>query len=699
MRIYEFAQLNNVSSKDIIEKLQKNGFDVKSHMSVLDEKALSFLENKTKQIPVDAQTTESVKESKPTHPIENTVTQLSQQATVKTSSSAKATADTPSKQSKTPQTSSTKSSSNISQQQPIVAKKETKESPSAATQMELVVHQMGIAELAEKIKKPVTDVIITLLKWGVVATKNQIISEDIVQRLARHYEIPVIKAPVKEESVDVTVKKTTTGSNLEKRPPVVVVVGHVDHGKTTLLDYIRKTRVAFKEKGGITQHLGAYEATTPHGNIVFLDTPGHEAFVKIRQRGIKVADIVILIVAADDGVMPQTVEAIKYALSMKVPVVVAINKVDRVDAARLDVIKRQLNQYGITVEEWGGDIICVPISAKTGAGVDRLLEMLSLQAEMMELRAEINVPAEGYVLESSSEKGRGWVVTLIAQNGILKVGDYVLTGTTSGHISSLFDSYGKRIKESHPALPVQAAGFDGRPEAGDSFRVVSKNEYLKAKSSGESKISLAGKRFMYENGLNLLVKTDNHSSLEAVVEGIDRLSKKQQKGFNILRQDVGDVNEGDIEFAFNTGARIICFNVKTESNAQVLADRRKVQVMYFGIIYKLLEELEAIAEAAKDIEMVRTKIGEASVLKVFDIKKVGVIAGAIMRDGRFTRDGYAVIWRGRTKVGEGKITSLQRDKKSVKEVFSGFECAFMVDGFTDWAEDDRVECFIDVPKK
>jgi translation initiation factor IF-2 len=684
MRIYEFSQLNNVSSKDVIEKLQKNGFDVKSHMSVLDEKALSFLAQPKTEVHVDDKAVELVKESKPAHPIENTVTQISQQATVKTKS-------------KAPQRTS-RSFGNKPQQQTTFAKKETKEILVADSPVELVVHSMGVAELAEKIKKPVTDVIVSLLKWGIVATKNQIISEDIVQRLARHYEIPVIKAPAKQESTE-TVKKAATGLNLEKRPPVVVVVGHVDHGKTTLLDYIRKTRVAFKEKGGITQHLGAYEATTPHGNIVFLDTPGHEAFVKIRQRGIKVADIVILLVAADDGVMPQTVEAIKYALSMKVPIVVAINKVDKVDAARLDIIKRQLNQYGITVEDWGGDIICVPVSAKTGVGVDRLLEMISLQAEIMELRAEINVPAEGYVLESSSEKGRGWVVTLIAQNGILKVGDYVLTGSTSGHVSSLFDSYGKRIKESHPALPVQAAGFDGRPEAGDSFRVVSKNEYLKAKSSGEGKASLAGKRFMYEKGLNILVKVDNHSSLEAVVEGIDRLSKKQQKGFNILRQDVGDVNEGDIEFAFNTGARIVCFNVKIESNAQSLADRRKVQIMYFGIIYKLLEELEAIAEAAKDIEMVRTKIGEALVLRVFDIKKVGVIAGAIMRDGRFTRDGYAVIWRGKTKVGEGKITSLQRDKKTVKEISAGFECAFMVDGFTDWEEDDRVECFIDVPKK
>ena len=642
------------------------------------KKLLFFFVGKLPNPSAHMQSVELSKESKPTNPIEGTVTQLSQVI--------------PKATSKKPKEASVSSRGVYQQSAPSIKK----EAPTAP--VELIIHQMGIAELAEKIKKSVTDVIITLLKWGIVATKNQIISEDVVRRLAQHYEIPIAKNQIKQEVVE-SIKKTMSGAHLKKRPPVVVVVGHVDHGKTTLLDYIRKTRVAFKEKGGITQHLGAYEATTSHGNIVFLDTPGHEAFVKIRQRGIKVADIVILIVAADDGVMPQTIEAIKYALSMNVPIVVAINKVDKVDAARLEIVKRQLNQYGITVEDWGGEIICIPISAKTGIGVDRLLEMVSLQAEIMELRAETNIPAEGYVLESGSEKGRGWVVTLIAQNGVLKVGDYVLAGNTTGHISSLFDSYGKQVKSSDPALPVQAAGFDDRPEAGDSFRIVSKNEYLKAKSSGNSKVSLVGKRLMYENGINILVKADNHSSLEAIIEGIDRLSKKQQKGFNILRQNVGDVNEGDIEFAFNTGARIICFNVKTESNAQDLSDRRKVRILYYGIIYKLLEDLEAIAEAAKDIEMVRTKIGEAMVLRVFDIKKVGIIAGAIMRDGRFTRDGYAVVWRGKTKVGEGKITSLQRDKKSVKEVFSGFECAFMIDGFTDWAEDDRVECFIDVPKK
>jgi translation initiation factor IF-2 len=671
MRIYEFAQQKNISSKDLIEKLQKGGFDVKSHMSVLDEKALSFL-NKyiaglseladKKNIPLT--------ESKPTSMIENKVSELSQK-------------------------SAELSHKNSEEKKSIPIKKEA---PNAAPSIELIAQQMSVSEFAEKTKKPVTDVIITLLKWGIVATKNQIISEDVVKRLAGHYGITVIKTALSEEVAE-TVKKSTVGSFLTKRPPVVVVVGHVDHGKTTLLDYIRKTRVAFKEKGGITQHLGAYEATTPHGNIVFLDTPGHEAFVKIRQRGIKVADIVILIVAADDGVMPQTLEAIKYALSMKVPIVVAINKVDKVDITRLETVKRQLNQHGLTVEDWGGDIICVPISAKLGTGVDKLLDMVALQAEMMELRAEVGVPANGYILESSSEKGRGVVATVITQNGILKVGDFIVCGNTSGHISSLFDSHGKRIKEVLPAIPAQASGFDGRPEAGDFFRVVTKDEYLKIKSAGEEKSSLAGKRFVYPDGINVIVKTDNHSSLEAVVEGIDRLSKKLKKGFNILRQEVGDVNEGDIEFAFNTGSRIVCFNVKTESNAQVLADRKKVSVVYYGIIYKLLEDLDAIAEAAKEIEMVRTKIGEAVVLKVFDIKKIGVIAGALMRDGRFTRDGYAVIWRGKTKIGEGKISSLQRDKKSVKEVFAGFEFAFMVHGFSEWAEDDRVECFIDVPKK
>ncbi len=692
MRIYEFSQSHNISSKDIIEKLQSSGFKVKSHMSVLDEKALALLNREYAASDGDIASGKSItkesviQSSQPVNVIEKTVpeslskaTHLPQKTTIE-------------KRQQKEKNSSFATRQNVKQE----SIKEVVE-PSI---MSFVATQMSVGEFAEKTKKPVTDVIVTLLKWGVMATRNQVISDAIVKRLAEHYEIPCSKAVAKKEAVDEgrSSKKTNSDGKFTSRPPVVVVVGHVDHGKTTLLDYIRKTRVALKEKGGITQHLGAYEAVTAHGNIVFLDTPGHEAFGKIRQRGIRVADLVVLVVAADDGVMPQTIEAIKHVQLMESPVIVALNKVDRVDAARIDVIKRQLSQHNIIVEDWGGDVICAPISAKFGTGVDHLLEMISLQSDMMELRAEIDVSASGYILESSLEKGRGPVATVITQNGVLKIGDYFSCGDTSGRISSLVDSAGQRIKEALPSIPVQVAGFDDRPEAGDFFECVSKDVYLKIKSSSSKNI-LHNKRFIYEEGINLVVKADNHSSLEAVVEGIDRLSKKGAKGFNVLRHSIGDVAEGDIEFAYNTGSRIVCFNVKTEVNAHDLADRKKVTISHYGIIYKLLEDLVALADEFKKIELVTTKIGEAVVLKVFDIKKVGVIAGSLIRDGRFSRDGFAVVWRGKSKIGEGKISSLQRDKKTVKEVATGFECAFMINGFNDWAIDDRVECFIDIPKK
>jgi len=671
MRIYEFSQLKNISSKDVLEKLRENGLEAKSHMSILDSKTLEFLESVF-----------SEKKEQSNIPSNNNVTDLQSSKPIE----------------QTVQEPLSNSPKNVVDEKAI--KVDATKASQALSPMTLIVHQMSVGEFSEKTKKPIADVIINLLKWGIVATRNQTISDVIVKRLAEHYGITCTQPMAKAASPSLAVgKKTSPSAHLKERPPVVVVVGHVDHGKTTLLDYIRKTRVALKEKGGITQHLGAYEAVTAYGNIVFLDTPGHEAFGKIRQRGIKVADLVVLVVAADDGVMPQTIEAIKYAQSLQVPMVVVLNKIDRVDSARIEVVKRQLNQYGVTVEDWGGDIVCVPISAKFGTGVDQLLEMLSLQAQIMELRAEIDVPASGYILESSLEKGRGVVATVITQAGILRLGDYFVCGTTSGHITSLINSHGQRVKEASTSIPIQVAGFNERPEAGDFFEIIPKDRYLKVKSSAADNKPLINKHFVYKNGINILVKADNHSSLEAVVDGIDKLSKKSAKGFNIMRYAVGNVGEGDIEFAYNTAARIVCFNVKAESNAQELADAKKVTISYYGIIYKLLEDLDALAESQKEVEIVRTKIGEATILKVFDIKKIGVIAGALLRDGRFTRDGLVVVWRGKTKVGEGKISSLQRDKKSVKEVFAGFEFAFMVHNFSDWLVDDRVECFIDIPKK
>jgi translation initiation factor IF-2 len=281
----------------------------------------------------------------------------------------------------------------------------------------------------------------------------------------------------------------------------------------------------------------------------------------------------------------------------------------------------------------------------------------------------------------------------------LRVGDYFICSETTGHVSSLIDSYAKRLSSVLPSIPVLVAGFDELPQAGDYFEVVSKSDYLKARANNDSKQFSISHRALYENGINLLIKSDTHSSQEAIIDGLDRLSKKTPKGFNILRQDIGDINEGDIEFAFNTGAELVGFNVKMEMNASLLAVRRKVTVANYGIIYKLLEALETRSKELQPVELVRTKIGEAVVLRVFDIKKIGIIAGSIIKDGRFTREGYAMVWRGRKKIGEGKITSLQRDKKTVKEVFTGFECGILIDGLTDIHIDDRIECYIDMPKK
>ncbi|MGB8366979.1 MAG: translation initiation factor IF-2, partial [Candidatus Babeliales bacterium] len=469
-------------------------------------------------------------------------------------------------------------------------------------------------------------------------------------------------------------------------------------GKTTLLDFIRKTRVAKKEKGGITQHLAAYEATTKQGNIIFLDTPGHEAFSKIRQRGSKVADIAVIVVAADDGVMPQTIEAIEHAKTMELPIIVAINKIDKVDESRIEVIKRELAQHGVLPEEWGGSAICIPVSAKLGQGVDQLLDMIILQAQIMELRASWTGSGKGYVLEAKFEKGRGPVATVICQHGILKIGDYFKCGQTGGKVNSLIDSYGKSVKKVGPSIPVQVAGFVNLPEVGDYFEAIKKEEYLQLKI-GRGARKLESRQLINQEAINLLLKTDTNSSKEAVLDSLNKLSKKSEKKLNIVFSGVGDINESDVEFAFNTGSSIIGLHIKAEANALSLAKRRNVSIFLFDIIYKLLEELEKQAKKEPKIKIVSTKIGEAIVLRVFDIKGVGVIAGTYVKEGRFSRDGKVIAWRGKEKVGEGKIVSLQREKKAVKEVHAGYECGFRVDGFNGWQIDDRVECYLDLPQK
>jgi translation initiation factor IF-2 len=563
--------------------------------------------------------------------------------------------------------------------------------------LSIVVQPMTVSDVAHAMGKAVHDVILTLLKWKIIAAKNKLLPEDIVERLARHYEIAPIKKEIvlREESSPI---RAEGEGFLQERLPVIVVVGHVDHGKTTLLDFIRKTRVVAKEKGGITQHLGAYEASTPQGNIVFLDTPGHEAFPKMRQRGIKVADIGVLVIAADDGIMPQTVEVIKQLKKMNIPIIVAINKIDKVDKSRIEVVKRQLAEHDLLPEEWGGQVICIPISALKGIGVDKLLEMIVLQAQLLELRASQEGFARCYVLESRLERGRGAVATLICQHGTVKIGDYFVCGNTAGRVTSIKDSYGNLLQSAIPSIPIQVAGFRELPEAGDFFKALPKNEMLQEQQKQERQSSVAA-RAGSENAINLIIKADTNSSKEALVDAINKLSQKSPVDFNVIYSGIGNVSESDIELAFSTNALIVGLHIKADSNAVLLAQRRSISIELHDIIYKLLEMLEARAEKEKVVETVKTKIGEAIVRRVFDIKGVGIVAGSYVQDGRFVRNGYVVAWRGSEKIGEGKVISLQRDKKMVKEVHTGYECGFVVEGITDWQEDDRAECFIDMPKK
>ena len=658
MRLYEFSKKHNLANKEIIAILQKNGFDVATHMALLPQAALEFLENyiKQSQSPVEQS---SVKKSE-------------------ISPEKKSSADT----------SRVADASRKMETQ--VIKDKIKIEPKA--EQAVILRPMTVGDLSLQLQKPVNDIILTLLRQGVVAAKNQVISEKLVAQLAQYYGIKTKQDQLQQSATMVGPAKA---NGKDARPPVVCVIGHVDHGKTSLLDFIRKTRVAAREKGGITQHIGAYEAQTEQGPITFLDTPGHEAFSMIRVRGVRVADIAILVVAADDGIMPQTLEAIRVAKSAGLPVIVAINKIDKATPSQIEAVKRGLAQHDLVPEEWGGQTVCMPISAKLGTGITELLDMVILQAQLMELTTDMQAPVRGYVLESRIEKGRGPVATVICQQGILQIGDPFVCGPIKGKVTSMVDFQGKRIVKAFPSQPVSVAGFSELPNTGELFSVVSLQEYKQfvPQLNEPTKVQ---RQSSTQDSLPIIIKTDTLSSREALLQAIAKMSGKYFKQIHILSAQIGAISDSDVLLAHDTGAIIYGLHAKTESSAIALAQKHKVAIKTFDIIYKMLEELEQISELGRPVKKVLKKIGEATVLKVFDIKDLGVIAGAQVKSGRFSRDGKVVVWRGKFKVGEGSIKSLQRDRKSVKEVHSGFECAFMVDGFTEWQPDDRVECMLEV---
>jgi len=563
---------------------------------------------------------------------------------------------------------------------------------SGAKKRLIISKAMTLGDVALQLGVPAGDVILYLLRRGEVFNKNKVLPENTIKELARHYGFDFeIKVDVRAAESTVTAEHA---DDHVKRAPVVVVIGHVDHGKTSLLDYIRKTRVAQRERGGITQHLGAYKVATAHGNLVFLDTPGHEAFLFMRARGVKIADIAVLVVAADDGIMPQTVEAIRHAREAKVPLVVVINKIDKVEKKRIDEVKAQLSRYDVTVEDWGGDVICLPVSAKTGEGVDTLIETLPVYAELLDLKARVSGPGVGYILEAKMEKGRGVVAAVILQHGVLNVGDYVATGSTVGRINAMVSSMGKQLNVVGPTEPVSLAGFDDLPRAGEVIRVITADEYKTARATGRVRVSEVGAGESRENAINIILRVDTDSSKEALVLAIEKVAKQQKSDINITQAGVGAITESDIEFAASTGSAIYGFCVKPGSQVLLLAKKLHVPVQTFYVIYHLLDDLSARIEKTRKPEVVEKKIGEAIVRKVFNIKGQ-VIAGCYVKSGRIVRGCKATIWRDGQKIGEGILQTLQREKRVVKEVAAGFECGFVIDGFNNFNEEDRVECTIE----
>lgn len=561
-----------------------------------------------------------------------------------------------------------------------------------------VKEDLRLFEVAKLMNKDSGDLILALMTKGFLCNRNHVLSKDIVADLGKGFGIEVEF----EVIVDMASNITRSSDSKKTRWPILVVMGHVDHGKTTLLDSIRKSNVAAKEAGGITQHIGAYEVDTSHGKLVFLDTPGHSAFSLMRKRGARITDIAILVVAADDGVMPQTIESIKCAKEANVPIVVAINKSDKVGDAAIQTVKRQLAEQDLAPEDWGGNTICVSVSAKTGQGVDELLDMVVLQSEMMELTVDPNLAAKAFIIESNMEKGLGPVASVICIEGTIKKGDYFICGNVRGKVRLIFNSDGEKINQAGPSIPVKIVGFDEIVGSGDILNVVSYQDYLKRKSFTVGQKSSVSAGLEGSKVVNFLVKTDTYGTSEVVVDSVSKVISKlkdKSKDANVIKSAVGNISEGDVVFARDTGAIILGMNIKVEKKASLLARESGVIILQYRVIYHLIEELESLLKREEKAKLVLKKVGDASVIKIFDIKGLGVITGSRVSNGVFSRNGIVICKRNGEEIGRGKVSSLERNKKAVKEVHVDMEFAFMTKDFQEWQLGDTAECFIDVSKK
>jgi len=687
MRVYELAKELGLASKDLLAKLKERHIEAKNHMASLDEDVVKlFLEARASSKTGGA------------------IAGLKKPDAVKPSFKEK-------------------KHVSVKKEETAVSLKEAAAPPEA-----VLAQQPEAVEVPEKVYKPlelavpisIKDLAIRLgirsselikhliVKFKLFANINQNLSEDIVSELLKNYGFELKKPPSLEEAVVKTSK--SDAKLLKPRPPIVTFMGHVDHGKTSLLDAIRRTKVAESEHGGITQHIGAYEVKLPKGRIAFLDTPGHEAFTAMRARGANATDIVVLVIAADDGVMPQTIEALDHAKAAGVPIIVAMNKIDK-PQANIDKLKRQLNELGLVPEDWGGKTITVSVSAKTGEGIDQLLEMILLESEMLELKAIYEREAMGVIVEAKLSKGRGPVATALVQSGILRLGDFVIAGFQSGRVKAMSDSLRQPVEEAGPSMPVEITGLSGVPEAGDKFFVVSDEKKArelvdsKQEESRRLRLEPAHKRAhihledLYQEiksggvkELNIILKADVQGSLEAIVDSLQKIGTSEVQ-IVVMHKGVGTINTSDVVLAVASNAIIIGFHVEPDIQGREMASKEGIDIRTYRVIYEIINDMKAALEGMLAPRIKKVFLGRAEVKKVFQLTKAGVVAGSMVKKGKIARNAQVVLVRNGEVVHEGKIAALKRFKDDVRDVSEGFECGISLANFNDIKEGDFIDAF------
>ncbi|UBH09565.1 translation initiation factor IF-2 [Macrococcus armenti] len=712
-RIYEYAKEVSLKSKDIIDALKKMNIEVSSHMQVIEAKEITALDKIFKKseekaeakIEQKAEAKTEVKkeeqkvEKKQNNPSKPQNNNQKRNPNHRPGSNNKPGTGGPNKNKKGK--GKGKQKPEPKQEAPVV-----KETPSKITYEEGIT----VGELAEKLGKDASEIVKNLFMVGIMANINQSLNEEAIELICDEYGVEA-ELEVVVDATDLETYFEDVDANEEdimERPPVVTIMGHVDHGKTTLLDSIRNTRVTAGEAGGITQHIGAYQIKHNDKPITFLDTPGHAAFTTMRARGAKVTDITILVVAADDGVMPQTVEAINHAKAAEVPIIVAVNKIDK-PTANPDRVMQELGEHGLYPEDWGGDTIFVQISAIKGDGIEDLLEMIQLVTEVEELKANPKRTAIGTVIEAELDKSRGPAASLLVQDGTLEIGDSIVVGNTFGRVRAMVNDLGKRIKSAGPSLPVEITGLQDVPLAGDRF-VVFKDE-KQARRIGEArqqqnilaqrqesqKVSLDNLFEQMKQGemkdLNVIIKGDVQGSVEALAAS---LMKIDVDGVNvrIIHTAVGAINESDVTLASASNGIIIGFNVRPDANAKRAAEAENVDMRLHRIIYKVIEEIESAMKGMLDPEFEEKVIGQAEVRQTINISKVGTVAGSYVTEGKITRDSQVRIIRDGIVVYEGQVDALKRFKDDVREVAQGYECGITIENFNDVKEGDIFEAFI-----